>query len=72
VGCQREHVKPNQRIISATTKAGEGIKAQEQGSLEEWTVATAPKWLKDGLMEHIVELVVVDDQVRQAKFIYVT
>ena len=37
-----------------------------QGSLEEWTVAKAPQWSKEGLMEHIVELVVVDDQVREA------
>jgi hypothetical protein len=49
--------------MSAVTKTGEGIK--EQGSLEGWTIPKAPLWSKEGLMEHIIELVVVDDQVRQ-------
>jgi hypothetical protein len=62
-GCQSEQVEPNQRIMSAVTKTGEGIK--EQGSLEGWTIPKAPLWSKEGLMEHIIELVVVDDQVRQ-------
>ena len=62
-GCQSEQVEPNKRIMSAVTKTGEGIK--EQGSLEGWTILKAPLWLKEGLMEHIIELVVVDDQVRQ-------
>jgi len=62
-GCQSEQVEPNKCIMSAVTKTGEGIK--EQGSLEGWTIPKAPLWLKEGLMEHIIELVVVDDQVRQ-------
>ena len=37
--------------------------------LEGWPVAKVPQWSRQGLMEHIVKLVVVDDQVR--KYIYV-
>jgi hypothetical protein len=65
--------------VSAVTKTREGTKTLEQGSLEEWTVGKAPQlapqWSKDGLMEHIIELVVVDDQVSEtseAFIIYVT
>ena len=71
-GCKKEGVEPNQRILTLVTKAGEGTKTLGQGSLEEWAAGKAPRWLKEGLMEHIVELVVVDDQVREAKFFYVT
>jgi hypothetical protein len=69
--CQKE-VKPNQREMSAMTKAAEEARPQEQQSLEGWTVAKEPQWSKQGLMEHIIKLVVVDDQVRDAMFIYVT
>ena len=62
-GCQSEQVEPNKCIMSAVTKTGEEIKEQE--SLEGWTILKAPLWSKEGLMEHIIELVVVDDQVRQ-------
>jgi hypothetical protein len=71
-GCQHEQVEPNERIMSNVMKPGEGAETQKQESLEKWTVAKVPQWLKAGLMEHIVELVVVDNQVRQAWFIYVT
>lgn len=63
-GCEREKVEPNERVMKAVTEAAGG-KAQEQGTLEGWTVAKMPQWTKEGLMEHIVELVVVDDQVRK-------
>ncbi|KAN0139585.1 hypothetical protein V8E53_002614 [Lactarius tabidus] len=48
--------------VTAMTNTGEGIK--EQGTLKGWNTANAkvPLWSKEGLMEHIVELVVVDDQ----------
>jgi hypothetical protein len=65
-GCPREQVEPNERIMSNVMKPGEGAETQKQELLEKWTVAKVPQWLKAGLMEHIVELVVVDDQVRQA------
>ena len=42
-----------------------GGKLQAQRTLEDFTVAKVPQWTKDGLMEHIIELVVVDDQVRK-------
>ena len=71
-GCQCEKVEPNERIMLAVTKPAEGTKPDEQRTLEGWTVAKVPAWSKEGLMEHIVELVVVDDQVRKAKIIYVT
>ena len=64
-GCEHEGVEPNQCILSAVKRAEQGTIPQGQGSLEEWTAKKIPKWSKDGLMEHIVELVVVDDQVRQ-------
>jgi hypothetical protein len=75
VGCQCKQVKPNKCVMSAITamtNTGEGIK--EQGTLEGWNTANTkvPLWSKEGLMEHIIKLVVVDDQVRQMKFIYVT
>lgn len=69
-GCQHENVEPHKRILSSVTNEGEGIKGQR--SLEGWTVTKVPLWSKEGLMEHIIELVVVDDQVRHATFIYVT
>ena len=62
-GCQSEQVEPNKRIMSAVTKTGEGI--MKQGSLEGWTIPKAPLWSKEGLIEHIIEMVVVDDQVIQ-------
>ncbi|KAN0138441.1 Ribonuclease H-like domain containing protein [Lactarius tabidus] len=61
-GCQREQVEPNERIMSNVMKPGEGAETQKQESLEKWTVTKVPQWSKAGLMEHIVELVVVDDQ----------
>jgi hypothetical protein len=51
--------------MSAMTEAAGGGKLQEQKTLEDWTVTKVPQWSKEGLMEHIVELVVVDDQVRK-------
>jgi hypothetical protein len=71
-GCQREQVKPHKRIMMAVTEAVEETKPQGQKTLEGWTVAKVPQWSRDGLMEHIIELVVVDDQVRSVKFFYVT
>jgi hypothetical protein len=62
-GCQCEEVEPNERVLSAVTEAAEGSKPQEQRMLEGWAVVKMPQWSRDGLMEHIVELVVVDDQV---------
>lgn len=56
--------------MSAVAEA-EGPRPQDQKTLEGWAVAKVPQWTKEGLMEHIVELVVVDDQVRNAKLIYV-
>jgi hypothetical protein len=71
VGCQKEGVEPNQRILGLVTKV-KGTTAMAQGSLEEWAAGkAAPQWSKEGLMEHIVELVMVDDQVRQVMFFYV-
>ncbi|KAH9030064.1 hypothetical protein EDB84DRAFT_1439189, partial [Lactarius hengduanensis] len=61
-GCQREDVKPNERVVSAVREPTTGSKSQEQGTLEGWTAVKVPQWSKEGLMEHIVELVVVDDQ----------
>jgi hypothetical protein len=56
--------------MTAVTEAAEGgKKLQEQKTLDGWPVAKVPQWSREGLMEHIVELVVVDDQVR--KYIYV-
>ena len=63
-GCKKEGIEPNQQVISEVTEEAGGKKLQEQKTLEDWTVAKVPQWSKDGLMEHIVELVVVDDQVR--------
>jgi hypothetical protein len=71
-GCQCKQVEPNQRVMSAMMKGADKKRPQEQRSLEGWTVAKEPQWSKWGLMEHIVDLVVVDDQVRHATFIYVT
>lgn len=65
-GCKRERVEPNERIMSDVKEAAEGKKPPEQRTLEGWTVAKVPQWTKEGLMEHIVALVVVDDQVRKA------
>lgn len=65
VGCKFEQVEPNECIMTAD-KEGSGL--LQQVSLEEWTVTKAPQWLKKGLMEHIVELIMVDDQVRKAFF----
>jgi hypothetical protein len=53
--------------MSSVVKAPEGTRLQEQSSLEGWTVAKEPQWSKQGLMEHIIELVVVDDQVRDTR-----
>ena len=68
-GCQKEGVEQNQHILGLVTK-GKGTTTSPtkvQGSLEEWVTGQAtPGWLKDGLMEHIIELVRVDDQVRCA------
>ena len=47
------------------TKIVKGTKLQEQTTIKGWTVTKVPQWTRDGLMEHIVELVVVDDQVRK-------
>jgi hypothetical protein len=63
-GCQREQVEPNKRVMVAVTEEEEGKKPKDQMTLEGWTVAKVPQWSREGLMEHIVELVVVDDQVR--------
>jgi hypothetical protein len=66
-GCKKEGIEPNKRVMSEVTKAEGpegGGKLKEQRTLEDWTVAKVPQWTKAGLMEHIVELVVVDDQVR--------
>jgi hypothetical protein len=52
--------------MTAVTEAAEGgKKLQEQKTLDGWPVAKVPQWSREGLMEHIVELVVVDDQVRK-------
>ena len=51
--------------MEAVTVAAGGGKLQAQRTLEDFTVAKVPQWTKDGLMEHIIELVVVDDQVRK-------
>ena len=51
--------------MNAVTEVAGGGKLREQKTLEDWTVAKVPQWSKEGLMEHIVELVVVDDQVRK-------
>ena len=57
--------------MTAVTEAAKGKKKpQEQKTLEGWSVAKMPQWSREGLMEHIIELVVVDDQVR--KNFYVT
>ena len=69
VGCKKEQVTLNQRIMTAVTEAAKGKKTQGQKMLEEWPVAKVPQWSRQGLMEHFIELVVVDDQVR--KYIYV-
>jgi hypothetical protein len=66
MGCKREGVDPNERIISEAMQAVEGKKPAEQRTLEGWAVAKVPQWSREGLMDHIVELVVVDDQVRKA------
>ncbi len=58
--------------MNAVTEAAPGTGPQEQGTLEGWTVVKVPQWSREGLMEHIVELVVVDDQVRNVKVVYVT
>jgi hypothetical protein len=58
--------------MDATTKTEEVTKPLEQRMIKGWTVTKVPMWSREGLMEHIVELVVVDDQVRKVKFIYVT
>jgi hypothetical protein len=71
-GCRREQVEPNQRVMRAVEKPAEVPGLQEQRTLEGWSVAKESRWSKQGLMEHIIELVVVDDQVRHATFIYVT
>jgi hypothetical protein len=65
VGCEKEKVKPNERVMIVVTAAEEGKKPQEQRTLEGWAVTKVPQWTKEGLMEHIVKLVVVDDQVRK-------
>lgn len=65
-GCEREEVEPNERVMKAVAEAAADNKPKEQGTLEGWTVAKVPQWTKEGLMEHIVELVVVDDQVRNS------
>jgi hypothetical protein len=70
VGCQNECVEPNKRVMNSVTKTGEDIKGQR--SLEGWAVTKVPLWSKAGLMDHLIKLVVVDDQVRCVKFIYVT
>ncbi|KAN0130476.1 Ribonuclease H-like domain containing protein [Lactarius tabidus] len=61
-GCQCENIEPNQCMMSSVAKAPEGTRLQEQSSLEGWTVAKESQWSKQGLMEHIIELVVVDNQ----------
>ncbi|KAH9023204.1 hypothetical protein EDB84DRAFT_1441037 [Lactarius hengduanensis] len=61
-GCQREDVEPNERVMSAVREVTPGTKSQEQGTLEGWSAVKVPQWTKDGLREHIVELVVVNDQ----------
>jgi hypothetical protein len=58
--------------MDATTKTEEVTKPLEQRTIEGWTVTKVPMWSREGLMEHIVELVVVDDQVRKVKIIYGT
>jgi hypothetical protein len=68
-GCKKNKVEPNDRVMSAN---GDRPGLLQQGSLEGWTVTKPPQWSKQGLMEHIIELVVVDDQVREVNFIYVT
>jgi hypothetical protein len=62
-GCEKERIEPNKRVMSEVTEAEGGGKLKEQRTLDDWTVAKVPQWSKAGLMEHIVELVVVDDQV---------
>jgi hypothetical protein len=57
--------------MSVVTEAVESSKPQEQRTLEGWAAVKTPQWSRDGLMEHIVKLVVVDDQVcnrRKAHF----
>lgn len=53
--------------MSQVTEEEGGGKLKKQKTLEDWTVAKVPQWSKAGLMEHIVELVVVDDQVRTVR-----
>lgn len=69
MGCKKEGVEPSEHIMGLVTTV-KGTTTMVQGSLEEWAAgkAVAPQWSKEGLMEHIVELVVADDQVRQSKF----
>ncbi len=68
--CEHEEVKPNKQVMRVVTEAAAGTKTQEQGTLEGWTVAKVPQWSREGLTEHIIELVVVDDQVRNVKLVY--
>lgn len=56
--------------MGATTKAERGTGLHEQRSLEGWTVAKEPRWSKEGLKEHIIELVVVDDQVSETSDVH--
>jgi hypothetical protein len=71
-GCKHEQVEPNERIMRKVAESEHKKNPQEQTMMDGWTVTKAPQWSREGLMEHIIELVVVDDQVRNAKFFYVT
>ena len=64
MGCKKEKVEPNKCIMKSVTKEAQGTRLQDQKLLEGWTVSKVSQWSKEGLKEHLIELMVVDDQVR--------
>ena len=50
--------------MKSVTKEAQGTRLQDQKSLEGWTISKVSQWSKEGLKEHLIGLVVVDDQVR--------
>ena len=48
--------------MKSVTKEAEGTRTQNQKSLECWTITKVSQRSNKGLKEHLIELVVVDDQ----------
>jgi hypothetical protein len=58
--CERNGIKPNDRCCPTKTVTAPG---SIQSSLDPFLVPIQPTWSQEGLLSHICQLIVSDDQV---------